>query len=244
MGSLMKLTAMLLYWFFGILFILGQVEGAENPKPKVQISSRFFDGDNLLSAPRLLATVGQEAVIKVTQEDGEHLDGIMLSVTPEVVDGKVFLEGFAFAGKGKLGGDDGINSRAKKALESLKEKGGGIDKIEMRGLFSIGGQPRIALSVDGGSAFWLQPGQTHRGMKLLRVEGDKDPYAVLEAKGRQIRLFLKATRRSELVPLFSMKGGGGVFLREMVPGKKWVFPIFRQDGTSCKVEMSAQVVTP
>ena len=244
MGSLMKLPAMLLYWFFGVLFILGQVEGADNPKPQVQISSRFIDGDNLLSAPLMFAIVGQEAVIKVTQEDGEHLDGIMLSVTPEVVDGKIFLEGFAFAGKGKLGGDEGIKSRAKEVLKSLKEKGGGIDKIEMRGLFSIGGKPRVALSVDGGSAFWLQPGQIQRGMKFIRVEGDKDPYAVLETKGRQIHVFLKATRRSELVPMVSMKGGGGVFLREMVPGEKWIFPLLRDDGTSCKVEMSAQVVTP
>ena len=243
-GLLMKLPAMFLYLFFGVLFILGQVEGAENPKPQVQISSRFVDGDNLLSAPRLLTTVGQEAVIQVTQEGGDHLDGIILSVTPSVSDGKVFLEGFAFAGKGKLGGDDGIKSRAKKALESLKGKGRDIDKIEMRGLFSIGGKPRVSLSVGGGSAFWLQPGQTQRGMKLLRVEGGKDPYAVLETKGRQIHVFLNATKRSELLPLVPMKGGGGVFLREMVPGKKWIFPLFRKDGTRYKVELSGQLVIP
>ena len=81
-------------------------------------------------------------------------------------------------------------------------------------------------------------------MKLLRVEGDKDPYAVLETSGRQIHVFLNATKRSELVPMVSMKGGGGVFLREMVLGKKWVFPLFRKDGTRYKVELSAQVVIP
>ena len=240
----MKLPLVLSCLFFSVFLLLGQVEGAENPKPQVQISSRFIDGDNVLSAPRVLTTVGQEAVIQVAQEVGDHLDGVVLSVTPRVSNGKVFLEGFAFAGKGKLDGDDGIKSRAKKALESLKEKGGDIDKIEMRGLFSIGGKPRVSLSVDGGSAFWLQPGQTQRGMKLLRVEGDKDPYAVIETSGRQIRVYLNATKRSELVPMVSMKGGGGVFLREMVPGKKWIFPLLREDGTSCKVELSAQVVTP
>ena len=98
------------------------------------------------------------------------MDGVILAVTPRVLDGKVFLEGFAFAGKGKLGGDDGIKSRAKRALENLKGKGGDVDKIEMRGLFSIGGKPRVSLSVGGGSAFFLEPGQTQRGMKLLRVE--------------------------------------------------------------------------
>ena len=240
----MKLPLVLSCLFFSVFLLLGQVEGAENPKPQVQISSRFIDGDNVLSAPRVLTTVGQEAVIQVAQEVGDHLDGVVLSVTPRVSNGKVFLEGFAFAGKGKLGGDEGIKSRAGKALESLKEKGGDIDKIEMRGLFSIGGKPRVSLSVDGGSAFWLQPGQTQRGMKLLRVEGDKDPYAVIETSGRQIRVYLNATKRSELVPMVSMKGGGGVFLREMVPGKKWIFPLLREDGTSCKVELSAQVVTP
>ena len=240
----MKLPAILLHLFFSIFPLLGQVEGAENPKPQVQISSRFIDGDNLLSAPRVVTIVGQEAVIQVAREDGDHLDGVVLAVTPRVLDGKLLLEGFAFAGKEKLGGDDGIKSRAKKALVNLKGKGGGIDKIEMRGLFSIGGKPRVSLSVGGGSAFWLQPGQTQRGMKLLRVEGDKDPYAVLETSGRQIHVFLNATKRSELVPMVSMKGGGGVFLREMVPGKKWVFPLFRKDGTRYKVELSAQVVIP
>ena len=240
----MKLPVILLNLFLSVFLLLGQVEGAENPQPQVQISSRFVDGDNLLSAPRVLTTVGQEAVIQVAQEVGDHLDGIILSVTPSVSDGKVFLEGFAFAGKGKLGGDDGIKSRAKRALENLKGKGGDIDKIEMRGLFSIGGQPRVSLSVGGGSAFWLQPGQTQRGMKLLRVEGDKDPYAVIETSGRQIHVYLNATKRSELVPMVSMKGGGGVFLREMVPGKKWIFPLLREDGTSCKVELNAQVIEP
>ena len=123
MGSLMKLPAILLNLFFSVFLLLGQVEGAENPKPQVQISSRFIDGDNVLSAPRVLTIVGQEAVIQVAQEVGDHLDGVVLAVTPSVSDGKVFLEGFAFAGKGKLGGDDGIKSRAKRALENLKGKG-------------------------------------------------------------------------------------------------------------------------
>jgi hypothetical protein len=228
--------------FFSVFFATGKA--VESSNLQVQVSSRFIDGDDILSAPRVVTTVGQEAVIQVAREDRDDFDGVMLSITPRVADGKVLLEGFAFAGKGKLDGDDGIKSRAKKALESLKEKGGGIDKVEMRGLFSIGGKPRVSLSVGGGSAFWLQPGQTQLGMKLLRVEGDKDPYAVIEMSGRQIRVYLNATRGSELVPLVSTKGGGGVFLRELVPGKNWIFPILREDGTSYKVELSAQVVTP
>lgn len=91
----------------------------------------------------------------VAQEVGDSLDGVVLSVTPKVVDGKVFLEGFAFAGQGKLGGPEGIKARAKRALESLKKKGTEMEKIEMRGLFSIGGQPRVSLSVEGGSAFFF-----------------------------------------------------------------------------------------
>ncbi len=238
----MKPPLLLSSLLLSLFLAVGQA--VESPRLQVLVSSRFIHGDNVLSAPRVLTTVGQEAVIQVAQEDGDSLDGIMLSVTPRVSNGKVFLEGFAFAGKGKLDGDDGIKSRAKKALESLKKKEGDIDKIEMRGLFSIGGKPRVSLSVDGGSAFWLQTGQTQRGLKLLRVEGDKDPYAVIESSGRQVRVYLNATRRSELLPLVSMKGGGGVFLRELVPGKNWIFPIFREDGTSLKVELSAQVVEP
>jgi len=238
----MKLPVFLSFLFLSVFCAVGKA--VDSPRLQVQVSSRFIHGDDVLAAPRMLTVVGQEAVIQVAQEVGDHLDGVVLSVTPRVLDGKVFLEGFAFAGKGKLGGDDGIKSRAKKALEGLKEKGGDIDKIEMRGLFSIGGQPRVSLSVGGGSPFWLQTGQTQRGMKLLRVEGDRDPYAVIESSGRQVRVYLNATRRSELLPLVSMKGGGGVFLREMVPGKKWVFPLLREDGTSCKVELSAQVIEP
>ena len=185
------------------------------------------------SAPRVLAVVGQAAVIQVAQRfstqtsDLLSLDGILLSVTPEVVDGKVFLEGFAFAGKGKLGGDNGIKARAKRALEGLKEKGGDIDKIEMLGLFSIGGQPKVSLSVAGGSAFFLQPGQTRYGMKLIRVEGDKDPCAILETKGRQMRVYLNATRRTELVPMVSMKGRRRCFFTRNGSGQKWIFPFER-----------------
>jgi hypothetical protein len=240
----MKLPAILLNLFFSVFLLLGQVKAAENPKPQVQISSRFIDGDNLLSAPRVVTIAGQEAVINVAREDGDDFQGVMLAVTPRVSNGKVLLEGFAFAGKGKLGGPDGIKSRAGKALESLKEKGGDIDKIEMRGLFSIGGKPRVSLSVDGGSAFWLQPGQTQRGVKLLRIEDDKDPYAVLEMASRQIRVYLNATKRSELLSVVSLKGGGGAFLRELVPGKKWIFPILKEDGTSLKIELRAHVVEP
>ena len=238
----MKLPLLLTCLFLSVFCAVGKA--VDSPRLQVQVSSRFIDGDDVLAAPRMLTVVGQEAVIQVAQEVGDSLDGILLSVTPEVVDGKVFLEGFAFAGKGKFGGDNGIRARAKRALEGLKEKGGDIDKIEMRGLFSIGGQPKVSLFVPGGSAFFLQPGQTRYGMKLLRVEGDKDPCAILETKGRQIRVYLNATRRTELVPMFSMKGGGGVFLREMVPGKKWIFPLLREDGTSCKVELNVQVVKP
>jgi len=238
----MKLPLFLSCLFLSVFCVVGQA--VESPRLQIQVSSRFIDGDDVLAAPRVLATAGQEAVIQVAQEVGDSLDGILLSVTPRVVDGKVFLEGFAFAGKGKLGGDNGIKARAKRALEGLKEKGGDIDKIEMRGLFSIGGQPKVSLSVAGGSAFFLQPGQTQRGLKLLRFEGDKDPCAILETKGRQIRVYLNATRRTELVPMVSMKGGGGVFLREMVPGKKWIFPLLRDDGTSCKIELNVQLITP
>ena len=155
----------------------------------------------------MLTVVGQEAVIQVAQEvfdanqDLLSLDGILLSVTPDVVDGKVFLEGFAFAGKGKLGGDNGIKARAKRALEGLKEKGGDIDKIEIAGCFRSAGNPRFPFPWPE-AALFLQPGQTRYGMKLLRVEGDKDPCAILETKGRQIRVYLNATRRTELVPMF------------------------------------------
>ncbi len=244
----MKLPLFLSCLFLSVFCAVGHA--VESSPLQVQVSSRFIDGDDVLVAPRIVTLVGQEAIIQVAQEffdanqDLLSLDGILLSVTPRVVDGKVFLEGFAFAGKGKLDGENGIKARAKRAFEGLKEKGGDIDKIEMRGLFSIGGQPKVSLSVGGGSPFFLQPGQTRRGMKLLRVEGDKDPCAILETKGRQIRVYLNATRRTELVPMVSMKGGGGVFLREMVPGKKWIFPLLKEDGTSCKVELNAQVVKP
>ena len=244
----MKLPLFLSCLFLSVFCAVGKAE--ESSRLQVQVSSRFMDGDDVLAAPRIVTLVGQEAIIQVAQEvfdanqDLLSLDGILLSVTPRVVDGKVFLEGFAFAGKGKLDGENGIKARAKRAFEGLKEKGGDIDKIEMRGLFSIGGQPKVSLSVGGGSPFFLQPGQTRRGMKLLRVEGDKDPCAILETKGRQIRVYLNATRRTELVPMVSMKGGGGVFLREMFPGKKWIFPLLKEDGTSCKVELNVQVVKP
>ena len=106
--------------FFSVFFATGKA--VESSNLQVQVSSRFIDGDDILSAPRVVTTVGQEAVIQVAREDRDDFDGVMLSITPRVADGKVLLEGFAFAGKGKLDGDDGIKSRAKKALESFTEQ--------------------------------------------------------------------------------------------------------------------------
>ena len=244
--SLMKLLFVLPCLFFGLIFAKGKA--VESPRLQVQVSSRFLDGDDVLSAPRVVTVAGQEAMIQVASEqDGDIFDGVMLSVTPRVTNGKVLLEGFAFVGKGKLDGADGVRSRAKRALGTLKQqhgKDGIADKVEMRGMFSIGGELRVSLSIEGGSAFWLEPGQTQRGVKLLRIEEDKDPYADIETSGRQIRVYLNATRRSELVPLVSLKGGGGAFLRELVSGEKWVFPVLKEDGTSLKVELSAQIITP
>ena len=182
----MKLPLLLPCLFLSVFCAVGKAE--DSPRLQVQISSRFIDGDDVLAAPRVLAVVGQEAVIQVAQEvfdanqDLLSLDGILLSVTPDVVDGKVFLEGFAFAGKGKLGGDNGIKARAKRALEGLKEKGGDIDKIEMRGLFSIGGQPKVSLSVAGGSLFFA-------------TRADPVRHETSPSRGRQRPLRLSLKRR-------------------------------------------------
>ena len=155
----MKLPAILLHLFFSIFPLLGQVEGAENPKPQVQISSRFIDGDNLLSAPRVVTIVGQEAVIQVAREDGDHLDGVVLAVTPRVLDGKLLLEGFAFAGKEKLGGDDGIKSRAKKALVNLKGKGEALTRSRCVACFRSEGNRGFLFPSAEVAPFGCNPGR-------------------------------------------------------------------------------------
>ena len=66
----------------------------------------------------------------------------------------------------------------------------GFDEIEITGLFSVGGKPMVSLSIRNSSSFTLKPGQRSRGIKLLQVKGDEDPYVVLEKNGLQGRVFL------------------------------------------------------
>ena len=66
----------------------------------------------------------------------------------------------------------------------------GFDEIEITGLFSVGGKPMVSLSIRNSSSFTLKPGQRSRGIKLLQVQGDNDPYVVLERNGLQGRVFL------------------------------------------------------
>ena len=250
----MKLPLVLSCLFFSVFLLLGQVEGAENPKPQVQISSRFIDGDNVLSAPRVLTTVGQEAVIQVAQEVGDHLDGVVLSVTPRVSNGKVFLEGFAFAGKGKLEGEDGIKSQAKNALANLK-KGFGDDKrqekqpafadqLEMRGMFRVKGKPpRISLKLRNGASFWIELGQTRSALKLVYVYlNDAESHAILEKDGRFARIDLKTEKVSDIDSLIPLKGGGSVFLKEFIPGKSTNLSLAKPNGQKILVELSVRIV--
>ena len=45
----------------------------------------------------------------------------------------------------------------------------------------------------------LKPGQRSRGIKLLQVQGDNDPYVVLERNGLQGRVFLNKSRPSTVI---------------------------------------------
>ena len=66
----------------------------------------------------------------------------------------------------------------------------GFEEVEITGLFSVGGKPMVSLSIRNSSSFTLKIGQRSRGIKLLQVKGDDDPYIVLERNGLQGRVFL------------------------------------------------------
>ena len=75
----------------------------------------------------------------------------------------------------------------------------GFEEIEITGLFSVGGKPMVSLSIRNSSSFTLRPGQRSRGIKLLQVQGDNDPYVVLERNGLQGRVFLNKSRPSTVI---------------------------------------------
>ena len=54
-------------WFALILVFVWKDAGG-NSKPQIELSSRFLDGDDVLSAPRVATPLGQEATISVGQE--------------------------------------------------------------------------------------------------------------------------------------------------------------------------------
>jgi len=75
----------------------------------------------------------------------------------------------------------------------------GFEEVEITGLFSVGGKPMVSLSIRNSSSFTLKIGQRSRGIKLLQVQGDDDPYVVLERNGLQGRVFLNKSRPSTVI---------------------------------------------
>jgi len=260
--SLMKLLVFLLSIFCSLFSAHGKV--VDSAKPQVQISARFFAGDDVLSAPRVTTLLGQEATISVGQEafidqkgiKEEVFSGLVFSVTPTVSDGKILLEGYAFAGEGKLEGEDGIKSQAKNALADLKKGSGDdqrqekqpafADQVEMRGMFRMKGKPpRISLKLTNGASFWIELGQTRSGLKLVQVDlSDAEPHAILEKDGRFARIDLKTEKVSDIDSLIPLKGGGSVFLKEVTSGKSTNLSLAKPNGEKILVALSVRIVEP
>jgi hypothetical protein len=248
--------------FFTVLS--SSLTNAENIKQQVEISARFFDGDDRLSAPRVTTPLGQEATISVGQEgligqetkNEEVFSGIILSVTPTVSDGKILLEGYVFVGEGKLEGEDGIKSQAKVVLANL-QKGSGdgqrqkkqrsfADQVEMRGMFRLKGKPpRISLQLKDGASFWIELGQTRGGIKLVYVDlSDAESHAILEKDGRFARIDLNTEKVSDIDSLIPLKGGGSVFFKEVIPGKSTNLSLAKPNGEKILVALSVGIVEP
>ena len=248
--------------WFALLLVFIWKDAGGNSKPQIELSSRFLDGDDVLSAPRVVTPLGQEATISVGQEASigqktkkeKVFRGVTLSVTPTISDGKILLEGFAFVGEGKFAGEDGIKSQAKNALANLKKLQSKSDKdvklpafaeqVEMRGMFRLKGKPpRISLKYRDGASFWIELGQTRNGVKLVRVDlSDVAPHAILEKDGLFARIDLKTEKVSDIPSLMPMDGGGSVFSREVVPGENVNFPLTKPNGENILLELTLKVV--
>ena len=260
MKQFVKLSAFILSFLFSLFSAHGKV--VDSAKPQVQISARFFAGDEVLSAPRITSLLGQEATILIGQEAFidrkgiKSFSGIMFSVTPTISNGKILLEGYAFAGEGKLEGEDGIKSQAKNALANLKKGSGDdqrqeklpafADQVEMRGMFRMKGKPpRISLKLRNGASFWIELGQTRSGLKLVRVDlSDAEPHAILEKDGRFARIDLKTEKVSDIDSLIPLKGGGSVFLKEVTSGKSTNLSLAKPNGEKILVALSVRIVEP
>ena len=258
--SFIKLSAFILSFFCSLFSAHGKV--VDSAKRQVQISARFVDGDDVLSAPRVTTLLGQEATISVGQEgligqktiNEEVFSGIILSVTPTISEGKILLEGYVFVGEGKLEGEDGIKSQAKNALADLKKGSGDhqrqeklpafADQFEMRGMFRMKGKPpRISLKLRNGASFWIELGQTRSGIKLAQVDlNDAEPHAILEKDGRFARIDLKTEKVSDIDSLIPLKGGGSVFLKEFIPGKSTNLSLAKPNGEKILVKLSVRIV--
>ena len=102
----------------------------------------------------------------------------------------------------------------------------GFEEIEITGLFSVGGKPMVSLSIRNSSSFMLKPGQRSRGIKLLQVQGDNDPFVVLERNGLQGRVFLNKSRSSRAnreIARQKLQRRGGVLGLLYVKGEKEPF---------------------
>ena len=197
------------------------------PSLKFRSPLDFLPRDDVLSSPRVTTLLGQEATISVGREASidpkgikeEVYSGIMFSVTPTVSNGKILLEGYAFAGEGKLEGEDGIKSQAKNALANFKKESGDDQRqeklpvfagqVEMRGMFRMKGKPpRISLKLRNGASFWIELGQNRSGLKLVQVNlSDAEPHAILEKDGRFARIDLNTEKVSDIDSLIPLQGG-------------------------------------
>ena len=258
----MKLSAFILSFFCSLFSAHGKV--VDSAKRQVQISARFVDGDDVLSAPRVTTLLGQEATISGGQEafidpkgiKEEVFSGITFSVTPTISDGKILLEGYAFAGEGKLEGEDGIKSQAKNALANLKKGSGDdqrqeklpafADQVEIRGMFRMKGKPpRISLKLRNGASFWIELGQTRSGLKLVQVDlSDAQPHAILKKDGRFARIDLNTEKVSDIDSLIPLQGGGSVFLKEVSSGESTNLILAKPNGEKILVALTVRMVEP
>ena len=210
-------------------------------QPQVRISARFLEvgehGTDVLSAPRVVSKTGQQASISIGKEvdEGTAFDGVFLSLKATTHADGVSLEGIAFAGKQAVG-DEGMEGKVREALAffAKKKEPGSLgakpedssfaDEVEMRGMFQIKGKPpKISLHLKEGGSFWLELGQTRRGIKLVRVDsGNTAPHAILEKEGQFARVDLKRQTVSDVDTTISLEGGGHAFAQETQLGRSVV----------------------
>ena len=229
---------------------------AESPQKQVSIRSKFIANPSksepeILAAPMITTLLGQEAVIRITQEirsegvDKKSVDGFRTRFKVLETAKGLLIQGYAFVG---IHDPDKLDQEVE-ILGLFEDRPFGsdqniaddwINEIQLSGTFRIRGKAYASLSTPEGN-FWLEEGKFASGYKLLEMDLSKSqPSALIQKGEKKAWVGLRLGDSSNQMNMTrSFKDGGVIFIKAVQPGEKISLPMEKPNGEKLTLELVA-----